>query len=61
MIMTMLRNLWKRNVYGIGCGVHIIHNFIQTSSNILPIEIEVIAVKIYKYFYMYIIGITKLS
>jgi hypothetical protein len=25
-VLTILRNLWSRNVLGIGCGAHIIHN-----------------------------------
>jgi hypothetical protein len=38
-VLTKLRNLWSRNVLGIGCGTHVIHNFVQTSCDILPIEI----------------------
>lgn len=59
-VFTKLRNLWKRNIFGIACGIYIIYKFIQTSCNILPAELEATVVKIDKYFYMYIIGITKL-
>lgn len=45
-----LRTLWSRNVLWIGWGVHIIHNCLQTSCDILPIKIEAIGVKIDKYY-----------
>ena len=59
-VFTKLRNLWKRNISGIACGIYIIYKFIQTSCNMLLVELEATIVKSYKYFYMYIIGITKL-
>ena len=39
-VLTKWRNLWRRNVLGIGCSVHKIHNFTQRNCNILPTEIE---------------------
>lgn len=58
-VLTKLRNLWRRNVFGIGCNVHKIHNFTQRSCNILPTEIEATIIKICTYFYKYTAGITN--
>ena len=32
---------------------HIVHNCLQTAVDVLPIEVEALVVKIYKYFYIY--------
>jgi hypothetical protein len=39
----------KRQIIGIGCGTHSIHNSLQCAVSCLPIDIECSAVKIYKY------------
>jgi hypothetical protein len=40
----------KRQIIGISCGAHIIHNCLQCAVDCLPIVIECSAVKVYKYF-----------
>lgn len=56
-----LKELLKRNIIGIGCVAHIIHNCIQNAVDILPFDIEVLVVKIYKYFYIYTVRVTELK
>lgn len=40
---------------------HILNNCIQNSTDILPIDIEVIVVKMYKYFYIYTVRVDNLK
>jgi hypothetical protein len=51
-VLTKLRNLWSRNVLGIGCGARMIHKCVKTNCDILLTEIGIV-VKIYKYFSIY--------
>ena len=49
-----LLNELHRELLDIGCAAHIVHNCLQTAVDVLPIDVEVLAVKIYKYFHIYI-------
>lgn len=49
------------NIKGIGCSAHIVHNTIQHGVDGLPVEIEAIVVKIYKYFCIYTVRVTNLK
>jgi hypothetical protein len=40
---------------------HIVHNCIQTATDVLPIEVEALVVKIYKYFHIYTVHVTQLK
>jgi hypothetical protein len=50
-----------RPILGIGCSAHIVHNSVQTACDSLPLDIEVIVIKIYKYFHIYAVRVTKLK
>jgi hypothetical protein len=50
-----------RNIVGVGCGAHIIHNCLQTVADVLPIEVKAFVVKIYKYFHIYTVHVTQLK
>jgi hypothetical protein len=50
-----------RPILGIGCSAHIVHNSVQTACDSLPLGIEVIVIKIYKYFHIYTVRVTKLQ
>jgi hypothetical protein len=47
----------KRQIIGIGCGPHIIHDCLQCAVVCLPIDIECFAVKVYKYFNIYTVRV----
>jgi hypothetical protein len=49
-----------RNIVGVGCGAHIVHSFLQTAFDTLPIEIEALVVGIYKYSHIYTVHVTQL-
>lgn len=42
---------WKPSLIGIGCAAHIVHNSIKYACEFLPIDMEVIVVKIFSRFY----------
>jgi hypothetical protein len=41
-----------RCILGVGCSDDIVHNSVQTACDSLPLDIEVIVIKIYKYFHI---------
>jgi hypothetical protein len=50
-----------RPILGIGCSAHIVHNSVQTACDSLPLDIEFIVIKIYKYFHIYTVRVMKLK
>lgn len=49
------------NISGIGCAAHILHNAMQTSTDILRIDIECIVNKIFQYFYICTVRVEALK
>ena len=60
-VYVRLKKELARNIVGIGCGAHIVHTCLQTAVDVLPIEVEALVVKIYKYFYIYTVRVTELK
>jgi len=60
-VFTILNNNLKTNISGIGCAAHILHNAMQTSTDILPIDIECIVNKIFQYFYINTVRVETLK
>lgn len=60
-VFTLVKNELGRTINGIGCGAHIVHNAVQTAVDVLPIEVEALVVKIYKYFHIYTVRVTQLK
>ena len=60
-VFSYLKKELGRNIVGVGCGAHIVHNCIQTAVDVLPIEVESLVVKIYKYFHIYTVRVTQLK
>ncbi|GBN59890.1 hypothetical protein AVEN_180492-1 [Araneus ventricosus] len=56
-----LMNSLGREINGIGCGAHIVHNCVQTAVDSLPIDIEALLVNIYKYFHIYTVRVTNVK
>ncbi|GBM16180.1 hypothetical protein AVEN_126446-1 [Araneus ventricosus] len=56
-----LKNSLGQEINGIGCGAHIVHNCVQTAVDSLPIDIEALLVKVYKYFHIYTVRVTKVK
>ncbi|KAL4131790.1 hypothetical protein QTP88_009047 [Uroleucon formosanum] len=60
-VFTILNNNLKTNISGIGSAAHILHNAMQTSTDILPIDIDCIVNKIFQYFYIYTVRVEALK
>lgn len=60
-LFKKLTNSCSTSIVGVGCVAHILNNCIQNSTDILPFDIEVIVVKIYKYFYIYTVRVSTLK
>lgn len=60
-VFAHIKNELGREINGIGCGAHIIHNCIQTAVDVLPFDVEALVVKIYKYFHIYTVRVTSLK
>jgi hypothetical protein len=50
----------KMNLQDVGCSGHILHNALQTSTDILPIDVEAIVNKIFKYFHLHTLWVVEL-
>lgn len=46
---------------GIGCMAHIVHNSVESAVGVLPIDVENIICKIYKYFHIYTVRVERLK
>jgi hypothetical protein len=60
-IYAKLNTSLGRTLIGNGCRAHIIHNAIKTAAYCLPVDFECIIVKIYSFFYIYIICVEALK
>ena len=60
-LFSYLKKELGRNIFGVGCGAHIVYNCIQTAVDVLPIEVESLVVKIYKYFHIYTVRVIQLK
>ena len=60
-LFSKLTNSCGKSIVGIGCVAHIFNNCIQNATDSLPIDIEVIVVKIYKHFYIYTVRVAHLK
>ena len=51
----------ERDLTGIGCAAHIVHNCLQHAVDTLPVCVESLVVKIYKFFHIYTVRVTELK
>jgi hypothetical protein len=58
-VFRKVQSYLDRHILGIGCSAHIVHNSVQTACDSLPLDIEVIVIKIYKYFHIYTVRVPK--
>lgn len=52
-VFTLLKSKMNNNLIAVGCSAHILHNTVQHGTDILPIDIESIVMKIYNFFHVY--------
>lgn len=60
-VFRKLQKALSRPILGIGCSAHIMHNTVQTACDAMPVDVEAIVVKVYKFFYQYTVRVTALK
>ncbi|KAL4100954.1 hypothetical protein QTP88_020978 [Uroleucon formosanum] len=60
-VFIKLKETLNRDILGMGCYAHIIHNSIQCASDCLPIDIESIVCKIFGFFHIYTVRVENLK
>lgn len=60
-IFHNLKMVLNRDILGVGCAAHIVHNTIKTAADCLPIDVEMIVHKIYYYFHTYTVRVESLK
>lgn len=60
-ILARLKTKLKKEIMGIGCAAHIVHNAMQTTCDLMPLDIENIVVKLYSHFYIYTVRVESLK
>ena len=52
-LFTHLNGYVENNIIGIGCSAHILNNAIQSASDTLPIDLQMIISKIFQHLYLF--------
>ncbi|XP_053277202.1 uncharacterized protein LOC128438617 isoform X2 [Pleuronectes platessa] len=60
-VHTKVKNALQREVIGLGCPAHIIHNATRTAMDTLPIDVEYLLTKIFGYFHIYTVRVERLK
>lgn len=60
-VFTKLKTNMNKNIVGIGCPAHILHNAIQHGADTLSIDLESIIMKVYNYFSIYTVRTAQLK
>jgi hypothetical protein len=60
-LFKKLNDLCSSSIVGVRCVAHILNNCVQNSTDVLPFDIEVIVVKVLKYFYIYTVRASSLK
>jgi hypothetical protein len=60
-VFHRLKSNYGRELLGIGCNAHIVHNAFDAACNKLDFDIEAIVVKIYKHFHIYTVRVESLT
>ena len=60
-IFFRLKTQLGKELIGIGCAAHVVHNCAKTASDTLPVDVEVIVNKIFSYFHIYTVRVERLK
>jgi len=60
-IFVKLKNTLNRDILGLCCCAHIVHNSIQYAADSLPIDIESIVCKVFGFFHIYTVRVETLK
>ena len=56
-----MQQVLGRKLIGVNCAAHILNNCMKAATDCLPIDVEVITVKIFSFFYIYTVRVEKLK
>lgn len=60
-IFYKLKGVLGRDIEGIGCSAHILHNTLSSAADVLSIDVESVVLKIFKYFCIYTVRTERLK
>ena len=60
-VHTKVKTALQREVIGLGCPAHIVHNTCRTAMDTLPVDVEYLLQKIYGYFHIYTVRVEALK
>lgn len=60
-VFARLKGKFGREILGIGCVAHIVHNAFDSSCDQLPIDIEALVVNVYKHFHIHTLRVEALK
>lgn len=60
-VYAKLKAHLQKTIIGVGCGAHIIHNAMKSAADCLPVDFEVIIVKLYSFLYIYTVRVETLK
>lgn len=60
-VFTKLKAALQKNIEGIGCPAHVLHNCMHTAADTMSCDIETIIVKIFSYFSIYTVRTERLK
>lgn len=60
-VHTKVKNALQREVIGLGCPAHIIHNTARTALDMIPLDVEYLLTKIFGYFHIFTVRVERLK
>ena len=51
----------NKEIYGIGCSAHVVHNGIKAAADCLPLDCEIFVGKVYQFFHIYTVRTEELK
>lgn len=58
-VFTKLKSDLGREILGIGCNAHMIHNAGHTAMAVIPVDVETLLIKVFSYFHTYTVRIER--
>ena len=60
-VHTKVKTALRREVIGLGCPAHIVHNSCRTAMDTIPVDVEHLLRKVYGYFHIYTVRVKALK
>lgn len=60
-VHTKVKSALQREVIGLGCPAHIVHNATRTALDLVPTDVEYLLTKIFSYFHIFTVRVERLK